>query len=60
MMDNRAQVDEIDKKDYQKFLMGGTEEKHACAKVAWTTLIKEKSKDGVGLLKISSCKRRPC
>ena len=23
MLDNRAQVDEIDKKDYQKFLMGG-------------------------------------
>ena len=28
MLDNRAQVDEIDKKDYQKFIMGGHGEKN--------------------------------
>ena len=30
--------------------MGGIEEKHADAKVAWTTLIKEKSEGGVRLI----------
>ena len=50
MLDNRAQDDEIGKKDYQKFLMGGTEEKHAHAKIALTTLIKRKSEGGVGLI----------
>ena len=50
MLDNHAQVDESNKKAYQKFLMGGTDEKHAHAKVVWTTLIKEKSEGGVGLI----------
>ena len=31
-------------------LMGGIEEKHVCAKVAWTTLIKDKSEGEVGLI----------
>ena len=48
MLDNRAQVDEIDQKAYQKFLMGGIEEKHLRANVSWTTLIKGKSERGVG------------
>ena len=30
--------------------MGDTKEKHARAKVAWTTLIKDKSEGGVGLI----------
>ena len=34
----------------RNFLRGGTEEKHARAKVAWTTLIKDKSEGGVGLI----------
>ena len=38
------------KRIIRNFLWGGTEEKHARAKVAWTTLIKRKSEGGVGLI----------
>ena len=50
MLDNRAQVDESDKKADQNFFMGGHRGKNARAKVAWTMLIKDKSEGGVGLI----------
>ena len=50
MLDIRAQVDESDKRLIRHFLWGAIEEKHARAMVAWTTLIKDKSEGGVGLI----------
>ena len=50
MLDNRAHVDESDKKAHLKFLMGGHRGKTCSSKVAWTTLIKEKSEGRVGLI----------